>query len=181
MLKTEVSSKKNDEHFFLETGLNFLLHNFKKTDESWTKTKIIEHVKKTIDTLFEKRKVDLLKNFCNAIEEDADIRNTLLTCGEEMYQVRDSVIEKYNALELAISEGCVCLTFFFDTDSDVEDFLYILRKGDADFQRDISKLILNKTLMEIFGVDLQYVSWTISKVTVKKGFSMVDVFCLKFK
>lgn len=181
MLKTEVSSKKKDEHFFLETGLNFLLHSLKKTDESWTKTKIIEHVKKTIDTLFEKRKVDLLKNFCNAIEEDADIRNTLLTCGEEMYQVRDSVIEKYNALELAISEGCVCLTFFFDTDSDVEDFLYILRKGDADFQRDISKLILNKTLMEIFGVDLQYVSWTISKVTVKKGSSMVDVFCLKFK
>lgn len=76
---------------------------------------------------------------------------------------------------------CLFDIFFFDTDSDVEDFLYILRKGDADFQRDISKLILNKTLMEIFGVDLQYVSWTISKVTVKKGSSMVDVFCLKFK
>lgn len=179
MLKTEVSSKKKDEHFFLETGLNFLLHNLKKPDESWTKINIIKHVKNTINTLFEKRKVDLVKNFCNAIEEDPDIRNTLLTCGEEMYQVRDSITEKYNALELTISEGCVCLTFSFDTDSDVEDFLYILRKGDADFQRDISELILNKTLMDIFGVDLQHVSLTISKVTVKKGCSLVDLFCLK--
>lgn len=76
MLKTEVSSKKKDEHFFLETGLNFLLRK-KKPDESWTKINIIKHVKKTINTLFEKRKVDLVKNFCNAIEEDPDIRNTL--------------------------------------------------------------------------------------------------------
>lgn len=43
------------------------------------------------------------------------------------------IIEKYNVLELIILEGCVCLIFFFDIDSDVEDFFYIFWKGDVDF------------------------------------------------
>lgn len=85
MLKIEVLLKKKDEYFFLEIGLNFFLYNLKKIDELWIKIKIIEYVKKMFDIFFEKRKVDLLKNFCNVIEEDVDIRNILLICGEEMY------------------------------------------------------------------------------------------------
>lgn len=85
MLKIEVLLKKKDEYFFLEIGLNFFLYNLKKIDELWIKIKIIEYVKKMIDIFFEKRKVDFLKNFCNVIEEDVDIRNILLICGEEMY------------------------------------------------------------------------------------------------
>lgn len=133
-----------------------------------------------IATLFDKKKIDLLKRFCIQIKEDGDIRNTLLACGEEMYQVRASITERYNAMELNITEGCVCLTFCFDAERDVERFLYILRTGEAELKRDISKLILNKTLMDIFGIDLKHVSWEISTVTVKKGLFFLIDFSLQF-
>lgn len=180
MLKTEVSSKKKDEQVFLETELYFLLHSLKKPHKSWTPEKLLKWVNKMIATLFDKKKIDLLKHFCIQINEDEDIRNTLLECGEEMYQVRASITEKYNAMELNITEGCVCLTFCFDAERDVERFLYILRTGETELKRDISKLILNKTLMDIFGVDLKHVSWAISTVTVKKGLFFLIDFSLQF-
>lgn len=78
-------------------------------------------------------------------------------------------------MELNIIEGCVCLMFCFDVECDVERFLYIFWIGEVELKRDILKFILNKILMDIFGIDLKYVSWVIFIVIVKKGlFFLID-------
>lgn len=77
--------------------------------------------------------------------------------------------KKYNAMEMKITEGSICLTFCFATEHYLENYLNLLRNKEIGLIEDISNVILNKELMDIFHIDSTYVRWTLSKVTVNKG------------
>lgn len=86
-----------------------------------------------------------------------------------MFYALKSITEKYRSTELKITDGCVCLTFSFATYDSLEKYLNLLRIGDEDLRRDFTDVMLNKTLLEIFHIDSNHVTWSIDKVTVMRG------------
>lgn len=86
-----------------------------------------------------------------------------------MFYALKSITKKYRSTDLKITDGCVCLTFSFATYDSLEKYLNLLRIGDEDLRRDLTDVMLNKTLLEIFHIDSYHVTWSIDKVTVMRG------------
>lgn len=175
ILKTEISTTKEEDNFLLQTELNFLLETLKKPNNSWTKDKLIKQVDQMINKLYDRKAEQLLKDLCTLIIEDTEINKTLHSCQEKVCETLDLIEKKHNA-RIDVSKGCVCFTFCFDTDIDLECFQDKLREDEEEIRRDVEGYILNKTLMEVFRVDFMHVRLVISKVTVKKGLYFVHFF-----
>lgn len=86
-----------------------------------------------------------------------------------MFEVLKSMTMKYKSTELKITDGCVCFTFSFSTYEILKEYLNLLQTGDDCLRRDISEVIMNKTLLDIFHIDSNHVTCHISKVTIMRG------------
>lgn len=169
MTKTEITTGKEMETEALETMVKFIITTIKNPSKLWLPSDLIQVLEDTLKTIEDCGRSDLLKELITKIREDDEIQSTLSSCGKKMYYVLKSITMKYRSTELKITDGCVCLTFSFDTYDSLEKYLNLLRIGDEDLRRDITEVILNKTLLEIFHIDHNYVAWSIDKVTVMRG------------
>lgn len=169
MMKTEVTTSTELETLNLETLHEFVLFIIENPDPSWSQEGLIKIMEDEINRMVDNRREDLLKQFLNAVKDNRTIKKTLSTCGIKIYDVLDSIKKKCKAAQLKVTKGCFCFTFSFATDTDLEHYLNILRNQDEDFKRNISKVMLDKTLLEVFQVDSKCVSWNISEVKVIKG------------
>lgn len=55
----------------------------KNPNETWTKEKILQHIKDAMRELEDENKEDLLSNFVETLSTDKDILETLMKCGED--------------------------------------------------------------------------------------------------
>lgn len=168
VLKTKISTTKIDNKIFLKTQINYLLKSLRNPTDSWTKDDLVETVRQMLNKLYERNALDLLEDLLTAISEDENINNTLRICQKEILEILDSLENKYHA-DINVSEGCVCFTFHFHTDNDLESFLVKVQEGQVELWKDISDFLLNKTLMKVFRVDSIFANLVISKVTANKG------------
>lgn len=153
----------------LDCCLHFLIHSLKNPNDTWTKDKIVTHVKRMISKLVEDNEKDRLEYFCQNLYQDESLSNTLLNCGEDFYSLIFSMEEKYNARNIMLSEGSVCITFCFDYYLHLENYLKKLKRKNAQLIKDLTRIILNKPLLEIFSINQQQICWTSSTVKVYKG------------
>lgn len=157
------------ETLMLDTMIKFLLTTIKKPSELWLVTDLIYILEDTLKTIDDCGRSDLLRELITAIKEDDDIQFTLSRCGKRMFEVLKSMTMKYKSTELKITDGCVCFTFSFSTYEILKEYLNLLQTGDDCLRRDISEVIMNKTLLDIFHIDSNHVTWHISKVTIMRG------------
>lgn len=167
--KIEVTTDKEIEKMFLEVQIKFLLTALKYPSKSWTVNKLIKITEDINNKIMDSGRKDVLKKLLTEVNNDSDVVKTLTRCGKKMYDVIKSMEKKYNAMEMKITEGSICLTFCFATEHYLENYLNLLRNKEIGLIEDISNVILNKELMDIFHIDSTYVRWTLSKVTVNKG------------
>lgn len=167
--KIEVTTDKEIEKMFLEVQIKFLLTALKYPSKSWTVNKLIKITEDINNKIMDSGRKDVLKKLLTEVNNDSDVVKTLTRCGKKMYDVIRSMEKKYNAMEMKITEGSICLTFCFATEHYLENYLNLLRNKEIGLIEDISNVILNKELMDIFHIDSTYVRWTLSKVTVNKG------------
>lgn len=169
MMKTEVTTSTELETLNLETLHEFVLFIFENPDPSWSQEQLIKIMEDDINRIVDNRREDLLKTLLNKVKDNRKIKKTLSTCGIKMYDLLDSIKKKSKAAQLKVTKGCFCFTFSFATDTDLEHYLNILRNKDEDFKRNISEIMLDKTLLKVFQVDSKCVSWNITEVKVIKG------------
>lgn len=162
-------SSPGTQRVLLDCCLDFLIRNLKNPNETWTKDKIVTHVRGMITKLMENNEKGRLELFCQTLYQDESISDTLLKCGEDFYALIFSMEEKYNAQDIILSEGSFCVTFCFENNLRLENFLQKLESKDEQLIKDLSKLTLNKTLLKIFGISLQQVWWTARTVKIYKG------------
>lgn len=153
----------------IEALTEYLLFILKNPNTSWTCENLIEIVKDNIHNTVDNGREDLLKKVYDTIQNDYETKKTLSQCGIEMYWALTKTKENCKATQVGVTKGCLCFTFCFATDSDLEHYLNILRNEDKDFKRNISEVILDKQLLNVFEVDSKRVSWDITEVTVIKG------------
>lgn len=168
-MKTGFTTSSGVEKSKIEALNEYLLFILKNPNTSWTSETLIELVKDNIHNTVDNGREDLLEKFFDAIRNDNETKKTLSQCGIEMYRALTRTKEKCKATQVGVTKGCLCFTFCFATDSDLEHYLNILRNEDKDFKRNISDVILDKQLMNVFEVDSKRVSWDITEVTVIKG------------
>lgn len=180
VLKTKISTTKKDNNILLQIMVNTLLDTLKNPTESWTKDRLVGKVNDMLNRLCEREEFGLLDDFCKAIIVDETIHKTLPICQQEIIEMLDLLEKKYHA-KINVSDGCVCFTFYFDTDNDLQSFLVKVQEREEELRKDISDLLLNKTLMEVFHVDSIYVNLVISKVTANKGLLFFHELSLNLK
>lgn len=110
-----------------------------------------------------------MEYFCKNLYQDERLSNTLLDCGEEVCDLIVSMEEKYDAQHINLSEGSFCVTFCFENNLHLENFLKKLEIKDEELIKDLSKLTLNKTLLKIFSISPQQIWWTAWTVKVHNG------------
>lgn len=71
-----------------------------------------------------------------------------------------------------MSKGSLRVTFCFVNDFDLETFMQKLADNDGQLIKDLSRLILSKTLLQIFNIDPQLVCWTASTAKIYSGMSI---------
>lgn len=157
------------QRVLLDCCIECLIQNLKHPNETWTKDKILTHVRGMINKLVEKNERDRLEYFCQNFYQDESLLNTLLDCGEDFYALLFSMEEKYNAQDIILSEGSFCVTFCFENNLYLENCLQKLESKDEQLIKDLSKLTLNKTLLKIFSISSQQVWWTAWRVKIYKG------------
>lgn len=153
----------------LNCCLHFLIQNLKNPNETWTKDKIVQHVRSMMHKLVETNEKDLLESFCQKIYLDESLCNTLLSCGEDFYALMFSIQEKYNARDILLSEGSFCLMFCFVDEVHLDKYVLKLVSKDKQLIKDLSRMILNKRLLHIFNIDPHQVSWTASTIKIYRG------------
>lgn len=180
VLKTKISTTKKDNNILLQIMVNTLLDTLKNPTESWTKNRLVGKVNDMLNRLCEREEFGLLDDFCKAIIVDETIHKTLPICQQKIIEMLDLLEKKYHA-KINVSDGCVCFTFYFDSDNDLQSFLVKVQEREEELRKDISDLLLNKTLMEVFHVDSIYVNLVISKVTANKGLLFFHELSLNLK
>lgn len=163
MTKTKITTGKEMETETLKTMIKFLLTTMKNPSKMWLASDLIQVLDDTLKTIDECGRSDLLKELMTEIREDDEIQLTLSSCGIKMFYALKSITKKYRSTDLKITDGCVCLTFSFATYDSLEKYLNLLRIGDEDLRRDLTDVMLNKTLLEIFHIDSYHVTWSIDK------------------
>lgn len=86
-----------------------------------------------------------------------------------MFELVSSIQEKYAARDIAFTDGCVCVTFSFANVEDLENYLEKVRNKDEQLTIDLSRILLNKTLLSIFDINPTLVTWNASELKVFKG------------
>lgn len=157
---------------YLKVCLKYLINNLKNPDETWTKEKILQHIEDAITTLEKNNEKKLLNNFLRKLRRDKKISKTLMKCGEDFVALLFSFKQRHNAQTVFLSEGSLCVTFCFVNDLDLETFMRKIANNDDQLTKDMSRIILNKTLLSIFNTDPQLVWWTASTAKVYLGSSV---------
>lgn len=168
-MKTEFTTSTEVEKSKIEALNEYLLYILKNPNSSWTSENLIEMVKDNIHKTVDDGREDLLKKLFDTIQNDNETKKTLSSCGIEMYRALASTKKKCRATQLRVTKGCLCFTFCFATNSDLEHYLNILRNESKELKKNILEAILDKKVMNVFKVDSKCVSWDISEVTVIKG------------
>lgn len=110
-----------------------------------------------ISKLVEDNEKDRLEYFCQNLYQDESLSNTLLNCGEDFYSLIFSMEEKYNARNIMLSEGSVCVTFCFDYSLYLENYLKKLESKNGQLIKDLTRIILYKPLLKIFSISQQQI------------------------
>lgn len=153
----------------LECPVNLLIRHLRDPDESWTKEMIISHVENMIQRLVNSNEEQLFISFMKSLNNDEKIATTLLRCGKKMFELVSSIQERYSARNIAITDGCVCVTFSFADVNDLENYLEKVRNKDEQLIADLSRILLNKTLLSIFDINPTLATWNASELKVFKG------------
>lgn len=167
--KSTLNTSSERDQLMLECPVNLLIRHLRDPDESWTKEMIISHVENMIQRLVNSNEEQLLISFMKSLNNDERIATTLFRCGEKMFELVSSIQEKYAARKIAITEGCVCITFSFANVNDLENYLEKVRNKDEQLTTDLSRILLNKTLLSIFDINPTLVRWNASELKVFKG------------
>lgn len=165
----KITSKSKTEKRLLKLSIKILIKSLKNPNETWTKEKITLRVEEMIKNLHESNEKHLLEKFLDKLYTDKKVLSTLVKCGAELYDMFMSIKNNLSVTEVNISEGSVCITFYFAKKEDLENYLSKLSRHDEKLFKDLSKMILNKTFLEIFGVNYQLVQWTMSEVRAYRG------------
>lgn len=153
----------------LECPVNLLIRHLRDPDESWTKEMIISHVENMIERLVNSNEEQLFISFMKSLNNDEKIATTLLRCGKKMFELVSSIQERYSARKIAFTDGCVCVTFSFADVNDLENYLEKVRNKDEQLIADLSRILLNKTLLSIFDINPTLATWNASELKVFKG------------
>lgn len=153
----------------LECPVNLLIRHLRDPDESWTKEMIISHVENMIQRLVNSNEEQLFISFMKSLNNDEKIATTLLRCGKKMFELVSSIQETYSARKIAFTDGCVCVTFSFADVNDLENYLEKVRNKDEQLIADLSRILLNKTLLSIFDINPTLATWNTSELKVFKG------------
>lgn len=153
----------------LECPVNLLIRHLRDPDESWTKEMIISHVENMIQRLVNSNEEQLFISFMKSLNNDEKIATTLLRCGKKMFELVSSIQERYSARKIAFTDGCVCVTFSFADVNDLENYLEKVRNKDEQLIADLSRILLNKTLLSIFYINPTLATWNASELKVFKG------------
>lgn len=153
----------------LKCPVNLLIRHLRDPDESWTKEMIISHVENMIQRLVNSNEEQLFISFMKSLNNDEMIATTLLRCGKKMFELVSSIQERYSARNIAFTDGCVCVTFSFANVNDLENYLEKVRNKDEQLITDLSRILLNKTLLSIFDINPTLVTWNASELKVFKG------------
>lgn len=164
----------------LECPVNLLIRHLRDPDESWTKEMIISHVENMIERLVNSNEEQLFISFMKSLNNDEKIATTLLRCGKKMFELVSSIQERYSARNIAFTDGCVCVTFSFADVNDLENYLEKVRNKDEQLITDLSRVLLNKTLLSIFDINPTLVTWNASELKVFKGLQWVFFILLNF-
>lgn len=163
----------------LKLSIKILIKSLKNPNETWTKEKITLRVEEMIKNLDESNEKYLLEKFVDKLNTDKKVLSTLVKCGVQLYDMLLSIMKKNSATESIVTEGSVCITFYFAKKEDLENYLSKLNRHDEKLFKDLSKIILNKTFLEIFGVNYQLVQWTMSEVRAYRGLCFFPI-CFVF-
>lgn len=120
-------------------------------------------------TLEKNNEIKLFKKFVRRLQTDKNISKTLMKCGEDFVAMLFSFKQRYNARNILLSEGSLCVTFCFDNDLTLETFMRKIVNNDIQLTKDFSRIILNKTLLNIFNIDPQQVWWTANTAKIYLG------------
>lgn len=176
----KITSTSKTEKCLLKFSVKILIKSLKNPNESWTKEKITLSVEKMIKKLHNSNEKELLNNFLEKSTKDKKVESTLLKCGVQLYDMLLSITEKHSATEAKVTHGSVCIAFYFAKTEDLENYLSKLRAQDKQLFKDFSRIILNKTFLEIFDVNYQLVQWTMSEVKAYRGlwvFFLLSINC----
>lgn len=164
----------------MKVCLKYLINNLKHPDETWTKEKILQHIEDAITTLEKNNEIKLLNNFLQKLRRDKHIFKTLMKCGEDFVAMLLSIKQRHNARNILLSEGSLCVTFCFINESNLEKFMQKLANNDDQLIKDLSRIILNKTVLNIFNIDPQLVWWTAATARIHLGLSVTIFNFLSF-
>lgn len=167
--KTTLNASSKRDQLMLECPVNLLIRHLRDPDESWTKEMIISHVENMIQRLVNSNEEQLFISFMKSLNNDEKIATTLLRCGKKMFELVSSIQERYSARNIAFTDGCVCVTFSFANVNDLENYLEKVRNKDEQLITDLSRILLNKTLLSIFDINPTLVTWNASELKVFKG------------
>lgn len=167
--KTTLNASSKRDQLMLECPVNLLIRHLRDPDESWTKEMIISHVENMIQRLVNSNKEQLFISFMKSLNNDEKIATTLLRCGKKMFELVSSIQERYSARNMAFTDGCVCVTFSFADVNDLENYLEKVRNKDEQLITDLSRILLNKTLLSIFDINPTLATWNASELKVFKG------------
>ena len=136
--------------------------------ETWTATNSEECLKKAsveLQTSDERGKcVDIIKEMKTEQSFATDVHKRTL----QMFKTVSSVQERYNGfIKLDVPEGCVKLTFYIFDEENMTMFLEDLCKEDKPLQENFSRIILNSSILNLFGA--KHLSWNVEEVKVFKG------------
>lgn len=168
-IKTTLNASSERDQLMLECPVNLLIRHLRDPDETWTKELIISHVEDMIQRLVNSNEEQLFISFMRSLNNDERIATTLLRCGEKMFELVSSIQEKYAARNIAFTDGCVCVTFSFANVDDLENYLEKVRNKDEQLTIDLSRILLNKTLLSIFDINPTLATWNASELKVFKG------------
>lgn len=167
--KTTLNASSKRDQLMLECPVNLLIRHLRDPDESWTKEMIISHVENMIQRLVNSNEEQLFISFMKSLNNDEKIATTLLRCGKKMFELVSSIQETYSARKIAFTDGCVCVTFSFADVNDLENYLEKVRNKDEQLIADLSRILLNKTLLSIFDINPTLATWNTSELKVFKG------------
>lgn len=168
-IKSTLNASSERDQLMLECPVNLLIRHLRDPDESWTKEMIISHVEDMIQRLVNSNEEQLFISFMKNLNNDERIATTLLRCGEKMFELVSSIQERYAARNIAFTDGCVCVTFSFANVDDLENYLEKIRNKDEQLITDLSRILLNKTLLSIFDINPTLVTWNASELKAFKG------------
>lgn len=140
----------------------------------------MQHIEDAITTLEKNNEIKLLNNFLQKLRRDKHIFKTLMKCGEDFVAMLFSIKQRHNARNILLSEGSLCVTFCFINESNLEKFMQKLANNDDQLIKDLSRIILNKTVLNIFNIDPQLVWWIAATARIHLGLSVTIFNLLSF-